>query len=67
MLKKNVGGIDRVLRVVLGLLLLAGFIFNTEASYRYLYLIGFVPLLTGLFQTCALYSILGINTCPMKK
>lgn len=67
MLKTNVGGIDRILRIVVGLALIAGFFLNTEASMRWLYLIGIVPLATGLFSTCPLYSILGINTCPMKK
>jgi hypothetical protein len=67
MLKTNVGGIDRILRIVVGLALLAGFFLNADASLRWLYLIGIVPLATGLMQTCPLYSILGLNTCPMKK
>jgi len=67
MLKTNVGGIDRILRIVVGLGLIAAFVFDADASYRWLYLIGIVPLATGLLQTCPLYSILGISTCPMKK
>lgn len=67
MLKNNVGGIDKILRIVIGLALIAGFFLNTEAAYRWLYLIGIVPLVTGLMGTCPLYSILGLNTCPMKK
>jgi hypothetical protein len=67
MLKTNVGGIDRILRIVVGLALLAGFFLNADASMRWLYLIGIVPLATGLMSTCPLYSILGLNTCPMKK
>ena len=67
MFKTNVGGIDRILRIVVGLALIAGFFLNSEASMRWLYLIGIVPLATGLLQTCPLYSILGMNTCPMKK
>lgn len=67
MLKTNVGGIDRILRIVVGLALLAGFFLNAEASMRWLYLIGIVPLATGLMSTCPLYSILGLNTCPLKK
>jgi len=67
MLKTNVGGIDRILRIVVGLALLAGFFLDTDASLRWLYLIGIVPLATGLMSTCPLYSILGLNTCPMKK
>lgn len=67
MLKTNVGGIDRILRIVVGLALIAGFFLNADASMRWLYLIGIVPLATGLMSTCPLYSILGLNTCPMKK
>ncbi len=67
MFKTNVGGIDRVLRIVVGLALLAGFFLNTDGAYRWAYLIGIVPLATGLFSTCPLYSILGISTCPMKR
>ncbi|MCB2076309.1 MAG: DUF2892 domain-containing protein, partial [Novosphingobium sp.] len=43
MFKTNVGGIDRVLRIVLGLALLAGFFLNADATYRWAYLIGIVP------------------------
>lgn len=67
MFKTNVGGIDKILRIVVGLALLAGFFLNADAAYRWAYLIGIVPLATGLLGTCPLYSILGMNTCPMKK
>lgn len=67
MFKKNVGGIDRVLRIVVGLALLAGFFLNADGAYRWAYLIGIVPLATGLISSCPLYSILGLSTCPMKK
>jgi hypothetical protein len=67
MFKTNVGGMDRILRIVVGLALLAGFFLNAEATYRWAYLIGIVPLATGLLGTCPLYSIFGLNTCPMKK
>lgn len=67
MFKNNVGGIDRILRIVVGLALLAGFFLNADATYRWAYLIGVVPLLTGLMGSCPAYSIFGLNTCPMKK
>lgn len=67
MFRTNVGGIDRVLRIVVGLALLAGFFLDADATWRWAYLIGLVPLLTGLFGTCPAYSLLGLNTCPMKK
>ncbi len=64
---KNVGGIDRVLRIVVGLALIAGFFLNTDGAYRWAYLLGIFPLATGLLSTCPLYSILGISTCPVKR
>lgn len=67
MMKKNVGNIDRILRVVLGLALLAGFFLNADGAYRWLYLIGIVPLATGLMSSCPIYSIFGLSSCPLKK
>jgi len=67
MLKKNVGTIDRALRVVVGLALIAGFFLNSGGSYSWLYLIGIVPLATGLMSTCPLYSVLGMSTCPVDR
>lgn len=67
MLKTNIGGIDKILRIVIGLALIAGFFLNADAAYRWLYLIGIVPLVTGLMGSCPLYSIFGMSTCPMKK
>lgn len=67
MFATNVGGIDRILRIVVGLALIAGFFLNPDASLRWLYLIGIVPLATGLMSTCPLYSLLGLSTCPVKR
>ncbi|WP_297772005.1 DUF2892 domain-containing protein [uncultured Roseovarius sp.] len=67
MLKKNIGTLDRTLRIVLGLALLAGFVINREGAYSWLYLIGVIPLVTGLISSCPLYSIFGLSTCPLKK
>ena len=58
----NVGSIDRVVRVVLGLGLLS-VVFLLEGSVRWIGLIGLVPLLTGIFSFCPLYTVLGIRTC----
>jgi hypothetical protein len=65
-MQTNVGGIDRILRIVVGIAVLALF-FVLEGNARYWALVGLVPLLTGLFSTCPLYSIIGVNTCPMKQ
>lgn len=65
-MKTNVGKMDRVLRVVVGLVLLAAFFMLPEAGYRWLFLIGLVPLVTGLAGTCPLYAMFGISTCNLK-
>ncbi|GAB5461796.1 MAG: DUF2892 domain-containing protein [Hoeflea alexandrii] len=67
MLKNNVGGLDRGVRIIAGLVLLALFFIYPDASWRYFALIGVIPLFTGLFGTCPLYSIIGLSTCPVKK
>ena len=67
MFKTNEGTVDRVLRIVVGLALIAGFFLNGGGTWSWLYLIGIVPLATGLLGSCPVYSILGISTCPMKK
>ena len=67
MFKRNVGGIDRVLRIIVGAGVLALFFLYPDATWHYWTLIGIVPLATGLFSTCPLYSILGVNTCPASK
>jgi len=61
-MKKNEGTLDRALRVVAGLLLIGLAATNTVGVWGY---IGIVPLLTGAIGLCPLYSVLGINTCPM--
>jgi hypothetical protein len=62
----NVGGIDRTLRIVVGIAVLALF-FVLEGNARYWALLGFVPLFTGLFRFCPVYTLLGVNTCSMTK
>ena len=66
MLKKNVGSMDRVIRIGLGLALLAGFFLNGDAAYSWLYLVGgLVALATGALSSCGLYSIIGVSTCKL--
>jgi hypothetical protein len=61
-MKANVGGVDRGLRIVAGLVILSLFFF-VEGPHRWWALIGFVPLLTGLMGWCPAYGIFGIRTC----
>lgn len=68
MFAKNVGTTDRILRVVIGVALLAWFYFDKgQGFWHYAKLIGVVPLATALFSTCPLYSLLGVSTCPVKQ
>jgi len=62
--EKNVGMIDRVIRIILGITLLYLFVVNMVAApWSYLVaLIGLILLVTGVIGTCPLYSILGMNT-----
>ena len=57
---KNVGGIDRTLRIVVGLALVAMAATGTVGAWGWL---GLLPLATGLVGWCPPYSLLGINTC----
>jgi NADH:ubiquinone oxidoreductase subunit 4 (subunit M) len=56
----NVGGIDRVIRIVAGLALIGLAATGTIGIWGY---IGVVPVLTGVFRFCPAYPLLGINTC----
>ena len=59
---KNVGSIDRILRVVLGIALIAA-VFLAPAVMSPWGWIGLVPLITGLVSSCPVYSLLGVRTC----
>jgi hypothetical protein len=62
----NVGGIDRILRIVAGLAVLSLF-FVLEGNARYWSLVGLVLLFTGIFRFCPAYTLIGLSTCPMKR
>ena len=62
-MKLNVGGIDRILRVIAGLALIGLALAGIIGPWGW---IGVVPLATGLFSFCPLYTLLKINTCPVK-
>jgi hypothetical protein len=57
----NVGGIDRVLRALIGLALIAfGVVYG-----NYWWILGLVLLGTAVFRFCGLYKLLGVSTCPL--
>lgn len=62
----NVGNIDRVARIVVGLVLLS-LPFWLDSPWRWVGLIGLMPLFTGLLGRCPAYRLLGRNTCPVRK
>jgi hypothetical protein len=64
MFKTNVGGIDRIARIALGLVLIALTLAGTIGAWGW---VGIVLLATGAFSTCPLYSVLGFSTCPSSK
>jgi hypothetical protein len=61
---KNVGGIDRIIRITVGLGLIAAAATGAIGVWGY---VGLVPLATGLMGWCPPYAMLGFNTCSVKK
>ena len=62
-MKANVGGIDKVLRIVAGLGLIAWALMGGPVWAW----IGVVPLATGLIGRCPAYALLGMNNCSARK
>ena len=60
-MNKNVGGIDKILRIIVGIALIASTFFVPAMSLWGW--IGVIPLLTGLFNFCPFYPLLGISSC----
>lgn len=60
----NVGGIDRIVRIAAGLVLIGLTLTGTIGLWGWL---GLVPLATGAIGWCPPYAIFGFNTCAMKK
>jgi hypothetical protein len=64
MFKSNVGTVDRIARVLLGVVLIALTLTGAIGAWGW---IGVVPLLTAAMGSCPLYSVLGFSTCPTNK
>lgn len=60
----NVGGLDRLLRAVVGIVLIVLTLMGTIGAWGW---IGVVPLFTAAIGWCPAYRLFGLNTCPMKK
>ena len=63
-MKANVGGVDRIARIVVGIVLVALAATGTVGVWAWL---GLLPLATGLMGWCPPYAILGWNTCAVKQ
>lgn len=59
-MKHNVGTIDRILRIVAGIVLILLAATGTVGWWGWL---GVIPLLTGIVRTCPAYTLLGVKTC----
>jgi hypothetical protein len=59
-MKINVGNADRALRIIAGLILISLVFVGPKTAWGW---VGLVPLLTGLFRWCPVYSLVGINSC----
>jgi hypothetical protein len=62
--KKNVGKIDRIIRVVVGIILVGNVFYALHHPIGWL---GVILIVTGIVGTCPLYSIIGINTRPLSE
>ncbi|MCM8857655.1 MAG: DUF2892 domain-containing protein [Candidatus Thiodiazotropha sp.] len=58
-MKNNVGKVDRIIRIILGVLLIGNVFYALQSPIGW---IGVILLATGLFGICPLYSLLGLNT-----
>jgi hypothetical protein len=59
-MKKNEGSVDRLLRVIVGAVILSLAFVGPKSPWAYL---GLVPLVTGLVGWCPLYALLGLSSC----
>lgn len=59
-MKVNIGTLDRVLRISLGVVLIGLSVVGVIGVWGYL---GVIPLITGLVRVCPAYSLLGVNSC----
>lgn len=62
-MKLNVGGVDRVIRIVAGLGILSLAFVGPQTPWGY---VGIIPLATGIFKFCPLYAVIGFSTCQVK-
>jgi hypothetical protein len=59
-MKANIGTADRAVRIVIGLIIVSLAFWGPKSPWAY---IGLLPIFTGIFGYCGLYTLLGVNTC----
>lgn len=64
MLKQNVGSLDRIARILIGVVLIALVFVGPKTPWGWL---GLIPLGTALLGTCPLYTLFGISSCGMRR
>ena len=60
---QNVGTLDRVLRILVGAIMIALVFVGPMTPWGW---IGLVPLITGIVRWCPAYTLFGLKTCPLK-
>ncbi len=63
-MQKNIGGMERVIRILVGVGILSLVFIGPETKWGYL---GLIPIATGIIGWCPPYALLGINTCKSCK
>ncbi len=61
---RNVGTVDRVIRVLVGLILISLVFWGPQTNWGW---IGLIPLVTGLVGSCPAYKLFGLSTCPLEQ
>ena len=59
-MKANVGGADKIIRIILGIVLISLVFIGPKTQWGW---IGLIPLLTGVFSFCPLYQLIGFSSC----
>lgn len=59
-MKANVGGADKIIRIILGAVLVSLVFIGPKTQWGW---IGLIPLLTGVFSYCPLYQLIGFSSC----
>jgi hypothetical protein len=62
-MRQNEGSLDRTLRVIIGIVLIAMVFVGPKSAWGW---VGLIPLLTGLVGICPLYRLVGMSTCPRR-